>query len=169
MNPKMLITTAISVLIISLVFWDYFHGGVPSHHLLQRKDLPAISNWWGVILLPTLSWILLTKTEKRLQPKYGKQWLIKSIPLFFLGVIIALGIVTAFNAKYIALLSKIPYLFLVISFFIPIFYAEFMLGFILAMMYTFGVFIPTLFILVFGLLGFVIFRFVRPIFIRKTV
>ena len=168
MNPKILITAVITVLIIATVCWDYFHGGVPSHHLLQRKDMPAISNWWGIILLPTISWILLTRAEKRLQPKYGKQWLIKSLPLFFLGVIIALGIAIAFNAKYIALLSNIPYFFILISFFIPIFYAEFMLGFIITMTYTFGVFIPTVFILVFGLVGFLIFRFVRPIFIKKT-
>ena len=168
MNTKFIITTILTILIISIVGWDYYHGGVPSHHLLQRNDLPAISNWWGVILLPILSWILLTKAEKRLKPKYEDQWHMKLIPLLLQGIFVALVIVIAFNAKYVAFLEKIPLLFLLISLFIPIFYAEFILGFIIGMTYTFGVFLPTVFILIFGFLGFLIYRFLRPFFIKKS-
>src|SRR6056297_3560735 len=42
--------------VIHLV-WEYTHGGVQSHHLLARPDLPAISNWWGLAILPFLGWL----------------------------------------------------------------------------------------------------------------
>ena len=37
--------------------WEHTHGGVQSHHFLARPDLPAISNWWGLIILPSLGWL----------------------------------------------------------------------------------------------------------------
>ena len=45
--------------------WEYTHGGVKSHHLLNRPDLPAISNWWGALLLPILSWFLISSILRR--------------------------------------------------------------------------------------------------------
>ncbi len=50
---------------MQFLLWQYFNGGVPSHHLLHRADLPAISNWWGVAVLPTLTWLLLMRINKR--------------------------------------------------------------------------------------------------------
>gem|GEM_PF-5307569 len=29
----------------ALLTYEHFNGGVQSHHLLDRRDLPAISNW----------------------------------------------------------------------------------------------------------------------------
>jgi len=31
-------TGAISLLMLTILLWDYYHGGVPSHHLLDNKD-----------------------------------------------------------------------------------------------------------------------------------
>ncbi len=50
---------------MQFLLWQYFNGGVPSHHLLHRADLPAISNWWGAAVLPTLTWLLLMRINKR--------------------------------------------------------------------------------------------------------
>ncbi len=36
------------------IFREYFNGGVVSHNLLAREDLPAISNWWGLLTVPLL-------------------------------------------------------------------------------------------------------------------
>jgi hypothetical protein len=38
---------------------------VPSHHILANKDLPTISNGWGALLLPLLTWFLLYRIQKR--------------------------------------------------------------------------------------------------------
>ncbi len=55
-----------TVAIWSLLIWQYFHGGVPSHHILNREELPAFSNWWGGILIPLLTWFLLYRIQKRI-------------------------------------------------------------------------------------------------------
>ena len=56
----------VTITIWSLLIWQYLNEGIPSHHLLQRADLPEISNWWGAILLPALSWGLLVRIKKRI-------------------------------------------------------------------------------------------------------
>jgi hypothetical protein len=64
---RIIISVIISILILGLLFWDYLHDGVPSHHILDQKNLPAISNWWIGILLPILSWILLGRIKSRIE------------------------------------------------------------------------------------------------------
>jgi hypothetical protein len=56
----------ISVVIWTLLIWEHFHGGVPSHSFMARKDMPSISNWWGGLLLPLLSYFSLYRLQKRL-------------------------------------------------------------------------------------------------------
>ena len=63
---RILITGIVTLLILGLLLWQNFHGGVPSHHILNRADLPEISNWWGGLVLPILTWVLLRKIEKRI-------------------------------------------------------------------------------------------------------
>ena len=60
------ITMIITIAIWGLLVFTYFHGGVPKHHLLNRSDLPAVSNWWGGLVLPALSWLLLYRIQERL-------------------------------------------------------------------------------------------------------
>jgi len=52
---KAIIVGVVTFLIFSFLFWEYFHGGVTSHHILHQKDLPSISNWWSGIFLPILT------------------------------------------------------------------------------------------------------------------
>lgn len=32
--------------------WQHLHGGIASHHILDRADLPAISNGWSGLVIP---------------------------------------------------------------------------------------------------------------------
>lgn len=41
--------------------------GVPAHHLLNNPDLPRISDWFGGLLLPALTWALLGLAGRRLR------------------------------------------------------------------------------------------------------
>jgi hypothetical protein len=50
---------------LACLAWEHFHGGVKSHHLFHRSDLPAISNWWGALVLPGLAWFLLGRILSR--------------------------------------------------------------------------------------------------------
>ena len=58
---------SISAFLITLLFvlWEYFSGGVVSHNLLARADMPAFSNWWGLLTVPLLFWISIYFINKR--------------------------------------------------------------------------------------------------------
>lgn len=170
---RILITSIITILIFGLLFWEHFHGGVPSHHILQRKGLPEISNWWGGLLLPVLAWILWGRIEKRLnnqntsmqQPKNQN---IKMLGLFLLGLILGISIAVSFTNDYGFFLDNVLYILLILSLIVPIYYAEFIMGFVLGMTYTFGAVLPTIFILIIAALGFLIYRFIRPLMLSVT-
>jgi hypothetical protein len=170
---RILITSITTILIFGLLFWEHFHGGVPGHHFLQRKDLPEISNWWGGLLLPVLTWILLGRMEKRLDKQeslmqQAKNQNIKFIGLFLCGLIFGILIAASFTNDYKSFLDNVLYILLVLSFIFPIYYSEFILGFIFGMTYTFGAILPTIFILIIAALGFLVYRFIRPLILRIT-
>ena len=166
--PKRLITGIITVAILSLLIWQHFHGGVPAHHLLQKKELPAISNWWGALLLPVLTWVLLGSIEKRLQKQgattpLSEKYQLRIIGLFLLGLALSLSIAISFTYDYKPYLDNVLYVLLVLSILVPIFYAEFMLGFVLGMSYSFGAILPTAFIFAIAAIGYLLYWYVRPI------
>jgi hypothetical protein len=171
--PRIFLTGTITVLIFGLLLWQYFHSGVPSHHILQQKDLPEISNWWGGLLLPVLTWIVSGRIEKRLSKQASltqepKNQNFKTIGLFLLGLILGISIAVSFTNDYKLFLDNVLYVFLVLSLIFPLYYAEFILGFILGMTYTFGAILPTVFILIIAALGFLIYQFIRPLMLRAA-
>jgi hypothetical protein len=168
---KLIITASITVLIAGLLIWQHFNGGVPSHSFLQRDDFPEMSNWWGLLILPVLSWILLGRIESRLSKEGNKSLdqkpsYQKIIALFIAGLVWGIIIAVSFTNNYKTVLDLVPLVFLILSFFIPIFYSEFILGFILGMTYTLGAILPTIFVLVFAAVGFLIYRFLRPLLLK---
>lgn len=170
---RIFITGTVTVLIFGLLFWQYFNSGVPSHHILQQKDLPEISNWWGGLLLPVLTWILMGRIEKRLNKQGSltqqtQNQNIKIIGLFLLGLLLGISIVVSFTNGYKLFLDNVLYVFLVFSLIFPLYYAEFILGFIIGMTYTFGAILPTIFILIIAAVGFLIYRFIRPLILSAT-
>jgi len=170
--PKNLITVMVTIVILGLLFWQHLHGGVPSHHILQRADLPEISNWWGGLLLPVLTWLALGRIEKRglnkqaVSTQKTDNQNIKILGRFFLGLTMGLLIAVSFTNDYQLFLDNVPFVLLLLSLVVPIYYSEFMLGFIFGMSYTFGAFLPTVFILIFAGLGYLVFRFIRPLILR---
>lgn len=170
-KTKALITGLVTVLIFGFLFWEHFHGGVASHHILQQQNLPAISNWWSGLLLPILTWLLLSRTEKRLckqssQVQKTNNLQSKVLRLFITGLALGILIAISFVNGYGLILDNIPYIILVLSLIIPIYYAEFILGFILGMTYTFGAILPTVFILILAAIGILTYKFIRPIILK---
>src|ERR1035438_4659806 len=168
---RLIITIFISILIFGLLLWTYFHGGVPSHHILDQKDLPAISNWWSGILLPILTWILLGKMKSRSenQTKIDSQYksaITRVLVRFSIGLVFGIILSVSFINNYKPFLDNVLYLLLILSFIVPIFFSEFILGFVLGMTYTFGAILPTAFILIIAAFGFVIYRFIRPLIMK---
>ena len=62
---RIAITLLATLAIGALLGWQALHGGVPAHHVLHRADMPAISNWWGALVIPALTWFLLGRTKPR--------------------------------------------------------------------------------------------------------
>jgi hypothetical protein len=164
---RLYFTGIVSIAIWSLLTWDYYHGGVPSHHILARNDLPSFSNWWGGLLLPLLTSFLLYRIQKRMGRDNNKNPLLSNIPNNILyGFISALlfGIVLS---TFFTLGNKdIPFYMmmslLAAALFFPIYRAECFLGFVIGMTFTFGGVLPIGIGSILALIGAVLFLLIRP-------
>jgi type IV secretory pathway VirB6-like protein len=169
-KTQILLTSIVSIAIWSLLAWYYFNGGVPSHHILAREDLPEISNWWGAILLPLLTWIVVFRIQKRenlpneIRPKFLE--IPKKVWVGFLGALI-LGV--ALSVFFTLGNESMPeYLILsvfFISLFFPVYRAECLLGFVIGMTFTFGAILPTGIGSILAIIGFLIHHLIRPLII----
>ena len=159
---------SISAFLITLLFvlWEYFNGGVVSHNLLAREDMPAFSNWWGLLTVPLLFWISIYFINKR----QGKEIESGSTPeecqnevlkrfLAALAFGLLMSILWEFNFQHI--LQYLILLPIVIAFFKPVHLPEYLMGFVLGMLFTFGGVLPVLFGVVLSILCFVINKVIR--------
>ncbi len=125
-----------------LIAWDYFHGGVSTHYLLHDKDMPGISNWWGLILVPLISFISFMRIGKR-QSRNPEESNRKVAVRFLLAIAFSITLsILFFQSSDVG-----DYLMLVVfllSFWFPLYKTEFYLGFFIGSIYTFGAFIPGL-------------------------
>ncbi|MFN0156666.1 MAG: hypothetical protein ACKVRP_01180 [Bacteroidota bacterium] len=182
MNEKILFKTRlyftgiVTIAIWALLAWDHYHGGVPSHHILHREDLPAISNWWGGLLLPLLTWFLLYRIEKRLMRDNVEESIVSKRPANILyGFIGALFFGILISVFFTLGYSDIPGYMLIglflLGLFFPIYRAECMLGFVLGMTFTFGAVLPTVVGSILALIGAVLHLYVRPgmLYIRSRI
>ncbi len=156
---QVFITTVATVYISTLLLWEHLHGGVVSHHILHRSDLPAISNWWGILLLPALTWFLAGRIGRREAGPWSRVVIVRLIGSLLFGVVLSIAFLKGFEI----ITSLMPPGLLVLAFFIPLFKAEYVLGFVLSMTFTFGAILPTVFAAIVALLAYVIFRFIRPV------
>ena len=164
---RLYFTGAITISTWLLLTWDYYHGGVPTHHILQRKDMPEFSNWWGGVILPSLTWFLLYRIQKRISNAGdGNSQLSKfSINIFYAFVgALCFGILLSvfFTLDY----TELPfYMFIglfLLALFLPIYRAECFLGFVIGMTFTFGGVLPIGIVTILTLIGAILYLLVRP-------
>lgn len=164
---RLLLTVLVTLAELVRLTWEHFNGGVQSHHILNRSDIPAISNWWGVLLLPALTWFLTGRIQKRVALHSGAQEaalkLHVSIVAGFVGALL-FGILL--SASFINGYETIAsYLFLgmfLLALLLPVYRAECILGFVLGMTFVFGAVIPTVVGSVIAALSAVMRLYVRP-------
>lgn len=148
--------------------WAHLHGGVPSHHLLARADLPSISNAWGGLLLPALTWFLVGRVHRRLARRAagpaGAALYPTAVLAGFAGALVFGALLSVFFTRGQAPLTALMAQALVpLALLFPIYRAEYVLGFVLAMTYTFGAMLPTGFACAVALMAVVLYRGVRPL------
>jgi hypothetical protein len=173
-KARLYFTGIVAHAIWSLLAWYYYHGGVPSHHLLHRDDLPSFSNWWGGLLLPLLAWFLSYRIQKRIYN--GKEKDSKEVNLLtrvvygFVGALL-FGIVlsTFFTFGNEEMPFYMMMGLLALALFFPIYRAECFLGFVMGMTFTFGGVLPIIIGSVLAIFGTVLYLLVRPalLFVSK--
>lgn len=141
-------TGIVTLAIWSLLLWNHFHGGVPSHHILARKDLPEISNWWGGIALPLLTWFLLTRIQKRVLTAKDAEAPALTFPMsivyaFAGALLFSILLSVFFTLRYSGIPGYMLQGLLILALFLPLYRAEYLLGFVIGMTYTFGAILPT--------------------------
>jgi hypothetical protein len=154
MDPKLLfryrmyLTGLVSMAIWSLLGWNYYHGGVPAHHLLADPELPSISNAWGGLLMPILTTYLLYRIQRKNQRTEGGQTihvqsLRKAFFAFAISAIYATIIALAFSFGYNSVSDYMFQALLILALIFPLYRAEYYLGFVLGLTYFFGAVLPT--------------------------
>jgi hypothetical protein len=126
--------------------WEYTHGGIRSHHLLNRADLPAISNLWGVVVLPVLGWMAGSCVMRRAaaRPEAVRYALTALAGALAVGVALSAVFVTGNEAA-----AGVLFLGVLLSGLVfPTYRAEYTFGFVLGMTFVFGSVLPTLVALV---------------------
>jgi hypothetical protein len=130
--------------------FEHFNGGVQSHHLLQRADMPSISNWLGLALLPLLGVVLGLRLRAQ-SKSAGPAGMRRSI-LFAFAVALLYGaaLAVSFELGPNAFTSAAFFGLFVCGLAFPVYRAEYILGFVVGMTFTFGAVIPLLVALVVG-------------------
>ena len=163
---RLYITVIVTLFIWTLLLWNYYHDGVPSHHILANKELPAISNWWGGILLPLLTWFLLYRIQIRIgfQNK-GNSIFDRNLKRAFYGFAFSLlfGILLSafFTLGYPDICAFMFLLLFPVGLIFPIYRAECLLGFVIGMTFTFGAVLPTVIGSLWVLVGALLYLYLR--------
>ncbi|OOG77501.1 hypothetical protein [Algoriphagus sp. A40] len=163
-RTRLYFTGFATLAIAALLTWNYFNGGVPSHHVLADESLPLISNWWGALLIPSLTWFLTYRIQKRVYHKRNHEPS-KQLNQAWFGFVAALIFGSLLAAFFTFGFSDLPgYMLLgllLAALFLPIYRAECLLGFVFGMTYTFGAVLPTLVGCILALIGAAIYLLIR--------
>jgi hypothetical protein len=123
---RLVLVALASVYIWGLLAFEYYNGGVVSHHLLHREDLPAISNWWGALVLPVLSWFLTGPIYKRVVTAYPLAVSAGFVASLLFGVTLSV----LFQYQQQQLLAGMMLSLPVLALIFPLYRAEYLLGFV---------------------------------------
>jgi len=141
--PAYLACAALAFGVVHLGY-EHLNGGVQSHHLLNRSDLPAVSNWLGLLILPLLGWVLGSRVRNHsmssVRPGLPAGMWVGLVGSFLYGAALAVS----FELGASAVSSGLFFGLFVLAAALPIYRAEYILGFVVGMTFTFGAVIPLL-------------------------
>lgn len=140
-RARLALTAAALVFELAHLAWEHWHGGVATHHLLNRADMPAISNWWGLLVIPALAWFLTGRMQRRIASQGGSSRAIAAgfASALAYGAALAIAFATQFEA-----ISFIFFGLFAIALLVPVYRAQYVLGFVLGMSFTFGAVLPAI-------------------------
>jgi hypothetical protein len=137
---------------------------VASHHFLDRRDMPTVSNWWSLAVLPLLGWLAARSARRRtaVDARAPLKALAGALGALLVGVAMSVAFVTGHQQVtgdlfFAALAAGVVW---------PTYRAEYVFGFVLGMAFVFGAVLPTLFALVGAAISAIFHLLVRPAFAR---
>lgn len=152
------LTLAVALATGLLLAWQQLTTGVPAHHLLARADMPAISNWWGLLLLPLLAWVAASRIEAR----YGGVAAASgAVPGFLGGLLFGGAVALFFSLGRADLCGYLMQGLVLLALFYPIYRSESLLGLAFGMTYAFGPVLPVLVACVLAVGGYVLYQLPR--------
>ena len=134
------LTLAVALCYTSLLVWQQLHAGVPGHSFLAREDMPAISNWWGTLVLPALTFLTAERLRARLEkggrdPGVGAHHtgahLGVAAAAFGGALLFGAALAVSFATGHANISALLFQSLLVIGLLLPIYRAEYVLGFVL--------------------------------------
>lgn len=158
------VTMSIAMAMALLLAWQHVHGGVPAHHLLADPGLPTVSNWWGLLTLPLLAWFLLGRIEAR--RKADPAFAPRIMAAFGGALLYGAALAGLFTAGYTSVTDSMALAIFVLALFLPVYRAEFVLGFVLGMTWSFGAILPMIAAAIFAGAGAAIHLGVRFVYAR---
>lgn len=133
----------VALLIVAVhLGWEHTHGGVRSHHLLARADLPSVSNWWGLLVLPILGW--LASRTARHRATLDSRAAARSIAAFAGALLVGAALSASFALGYASAASGIFLAALAAGLVLPTYRAEYIFGFVSGMSFVLGSVLPTI-------------------------
>jgi hypothetical protein len=147
LHSRLVLTACAFAAEVAHLGWEYSHGGVPAHHLLNDPGLPAISNWWGLLVVPVLVWFLVGRIQRRgaTLVQEGSRARFHTLAWLRFGAALLWGaaLALAFALGHPAV-SWIFFGAFAVALVVPAWRAEYVLGFALALTFTFGAVLPVL-------------------------
>jgi hypothetical protein len=127
---------------VALLAWEYTHGGVVSHHFLDRRDMPAVFNWWGLVVLPVLGWLASWSVLRRaaVEPKALRKAFTAALGALLAGVAMSVSFITGHQQ----ITSYVFFAALLSGLVLRTYRAEYVFSFVLGTAVVFGMVLPTI-------------------------
>ena len=147
--------------------WEYLNGGVVTHHLFMRADLPGLSNWWGLLILPLMVLLSATVIKKRISTKSNAKTLPQSVLVGFFGMLLVSTVQSIAFVNGLPNVTMCLALGVVISaLFLPLYRMEYILGHVIGSTFVFGPAIPFAGVLMFAPLSLLSHKCIKPLLLR---
>lgn len=148
LSTRIVITVTIIILVGGMLLWEYFNGGVKTHYFLQDDSFPGISNYWGLLVAGVLTWFTLYRIKvRKIQKSEEKQETIlkKAFIRFLVALFFGITLSIFFSLGYAQVAEAMTLGILLLSFFIPLYKTEYLLGYVLGLAFTIGATLPAFF------------------------
>ncbi|MCG7537681.1 hypothetical protein [Pseudoalteromonas sp. OOF1S-7] len=161
---------AVLLLQTAQLIWEHFNGGVVTHHLLMRADLPGISNWWGLLILPALVLVTGMHVQARLtahaQDETARLKIWHNVQLgFCILLLFSLCQAIVFSLGWHDLAKYMLLGLLITALFVPLHRMEYILGYVLGACLLSGPAMPFVGVLLFTLVSVVSHFAIKPLIV----